>query len=169
MLSYPGLFMICDRRKYHHRFECLLNQRSDRFYNITLVRSFVRLSRIDLGNRSKDFSKLGMKFGDNKGKKIAETDFHTNSLLSCQKMAIFGQNHSFWDIAKNGSNKFCKIALKVGPKIVLYDRIVILPEKIRFWCQIMPKNYAKNGHFGAKIAVFGTLRKKAPTNILKLN
>ena len=39
--------------------------------------------------------------------------------LTCQKMAISGQNRSFLDFAKNSSNKFSKIALKVGPKIVL--------------------------------------------------
>ena len=44
-----------------------------------------------------------------------------------------GQNHSFLDFAKkNNSNKFSKIALKVSPKIVLQDRIVILPKKISF-------------------------------------
>ena len=48
-------------------------------------------------------------------------------------MAIFGQNGSFWDLAKKGCNEFSKIALKVGPKIVLCDRIVILPDKISFW------------------------------------
>ena len=47
----------------------------------------------------------------------------------CQKMV----NMSFWDFAKNETNSFSKIALKVGPKMVLYDRIFILPEKIRFW------------------------------------
>ena len=49
-------------------------------------------------------------------------------------MAIFGQNRSFWDIAKKRlKKKNSKIALKEDPKIVLHDRIVILPEKTRFW------------------------------------
>ena len=49
---------------------------------------------IDLGNRPKDFPKIGTKFGDNVGKNIA----------------AFG---TFW---KNDSTKFSKIAPKVGAK-----------------------------------------------------
>ena len=51
--------------------------------------------------------KLGMNLGDNKGKKIAEESpfFEKNSHFAqiwhnMPKMAIFGQNHNFWDIAK---------------------------------------------------------------------
>ena len=44
-----------------------------------------------------------MKLGDNKGKKIAEPFFEKNShfaqIWPNVKMAIFGQNRSFWDIA----------------------------------------------------------------------
>ena len=52
------------------------------------------------------FLKLGMKLGDNKGKKIARPDFFINILIlavsgkTCQKMAIFVQNHSFLEFAK---------------------------------------------------------------------
>ena len=46
-----------------------------------------------------------MKLGDNKGKKVAEPFFEKNSHFAqiwpnVRKMAIFGQNRSFWDIAK---------------------------------------------------------------------
>ena len=54
--------------------------------------------------------------------------FAPNSFVFGAKLgqvAILGQNRSFLDISK--------VDPKVGPKIVLYDRIVILPEKIRFW------------------------------------
>ena len=74
---------------------------------------------------SRIFPKLGMKLGDNKGKKIAELFLRKILILpkfglTCEKLAIFGQNCSFWDFAKkNDSHKFSKIALKVGPKIVL--------------------------------------------------
>ena len=47
---------------------------SDRFYEITFVRKYVRnelISEIALTI----FLKLGMKLGDNKGKKIARPDF----------------------------------------------------------------------------------------------
>ena len=53
------------------------------------------------------------------------------------KNGHFGPKLQFLGLCeKNDSNKFSKIPLKVGKKIVLYDRIVILPEKIRFWCKI---------------------------------
>ena len=45
-------------------------------------------------------------------------------------MAILTQNKVFGTLPKNNSNKFSKIALKVTLKIVLHDRIVILPKKI---------------------------------------
>ena len=69
-----------------------------------------------------------MKLGDYKGNKRAEPFFRKNLILpkfglTCEKMAMFGQNRSFWDIAKNGSNKFSNIALKEEPKIVLHDKI----------------------------------------------
>ena len=51
--------------------------------------------------------------------------------------SFFDQNQSFWDLAKNSSTEFSIIALKVGKKLVLYDRIVILPEKILFWDQTL--------------------------------
>ena len=57
--------------------ELFLNQRSDRFYNITLVRSFVRHELIS-ETASRIFPKLGMKLGGNKGKKIAEPFFWEN-------------------------------------------------------------------------------------------
>ena len=47
-----------------------------------------------------------MKLGDNKGNKNNTTRFLKKILilpkfgLTCEKMAIFGQNISFWDIAK---------------------------------------------------------------------
>ena len=44
-------------------FWAFLNQRSDRFYNFTLVRPSVRSSQIDLGNRSKDFSETWHEIG----------------------------------------------------------------------------------------------------------
>ena len=77
----------------------LLNQRSDRFYNITLVRPISETApRIS--------PKLGMKLRDNKGKKLAEPFLRKILILPkfglmCEKMTIFGQNRSFWDIAKN--------------------------------------------------------------------
>ena len=43
------------------------------------------------------------------------------------KITVFGT------LPKNDSNEFTEIALKVSPKIVLQDRIVILGEKIRYW------------------------------------
>ena len=89
------------------------------------------------------FPKLGINLEDIKGKKIADPFFEKNSHFAqiwpnvrkkkwpfLAKIAVFGT------LRKNGFNKFCKIALKVGPKIVLYDRIVTLPKKFRFWCQI---------------------------------
>ena len=97
----------------------LMNKRSNLFYN-TLIHTY------DFGNRSKDFPpKLGMKLGDNKSKKIARAlfykNFHfdkiwTNVPTKCPflvKIAVFGT------LQKIGSNKFSKIAPKVGPKIVL--------------------------------------------------
>ena len=50
----------------------VLNQRSDRFYNITLVRPFVRACvrhKLISETAPRIFPKLGMKLGDNKGKK----------------------------------------------------------------------------------------------------
>ena len=51
------------------------------------------------------FLKLGMKLGDNKDKKIAEPFLKKILILpkfglTCQKIAIFGQNRSFWDIGQ---------------------------------------------------------------------
>ena len=76
-----------------------------------------------------------MKLGDNKGKKQHGPIFEKNSHIGrfWPNVPKNGQNNSFWDFAKNDSNKFFEIALKVSPKIVLQDRIVILPEKIRYW------------------------------------
>ena len=81
------------------------------------------------------FMKLGMKLGDNKGKNSTAQFFYKNSQFGrfWPNVPKNGQNLSFWDFAKNHCNKFSKIALKVSPKIVLQDRIVILPEKICFW------------------------------------
>ena len=42
------------------------------------------------------------------------------------------QNQSFGTLQKNFSTEFSIIALKVGKKLVLYERIVILPEKNYF-------------------------------------
>ena len=69
---------------------------------------------------------------------------------------------------KNVSNKFSKIALKVGKKIVLYDTIVILPKKFDFGAkldQIRPKN----DHFWPKSQFLGHCEKIVPTNFLKLH
>ena len=41
-------------------------------------------------------------------------------------------------LGKNSSNNFFLNCTKLGPKIVLYDRILNLPKKIRFQCQIRP-------------------------------
>ena len=59
------------------------------------------------------FLKLGMKLGDNKGKKIARPIFYKNSHFGrfWPNVPKIGQNHSFWDFAKKDSNKFSKIAL----------------------------------------------------------
>ena len=61
-------------------------------------------------------------------------------LIKILILADFGQTWQkmakitvFGTLRKNDSNKFSEIALKVSPKIVLQDRIVILPKKIRYW------------------------------------
>ena len=48
------------------------------------------------------FLKLGMKLGDNKGKKIARPIFDKNSHFGrvWPNVPKNGQNHSFWDFAK---------------------------------------------------------------------
>ena len=63
------------------------------------------------------FPKLVMKLEDNKGKRIAGPFLKKILILPkfsqmCRKMAILAQNSSFWDFAKNVSNKYSKIALK---------------------------------------------------------
>ena len=97
--------MITAREASHN----ILNQRSDRFYNITLVRSSV--TQLISETAPRIFPKLGMKLGDNKGKKIAEPFLRKILILpkfglTCEKMAIFGQNRSFWDIAKKRLQQF---------------------------------------------------------------
>ena len=70
------------------------------------------------------FSKLGIKLGENKGKKI-EVLFLKKIIilpkfgLTCQKMAILAKIAVFLILQKNSSNKLSISALKVGPKIVL--------------------------------------------------
>ena len=81
---------------------------SDRFYNITLVRPSVRSSvrnAIDLGNSSKDFSELGMKLGNNKGKKIARPDFEKSLILAkfgltCEKWPFLAKISAFGTLQK---------------------------------------------------------------------
>ena len=79
-----------------------------------------------------------MKLGDNKGKKIAELFFEKNSHFAQiwpnvpKKWPFLAEIAVFGTLRKNSSNKFSKIALKVGPKIVLYDRMVILPRENSF-------------------------------------
>ena len=82
------------------------------------------------------FLKLGMKLGNNKGKKDSTGPiFDKNSHFGrfWPNVRKNDQNHSFWGFEKNDSNKFSEIALKVSPKTILHDRIVILLEKIHFW------------------------------------
>ena len=62
------------------------------------------------------FLKLGMKLGDNKGKKNSTARFLIKILIladfgqMCQKMAILAQNHSFWEFAKKtASPNFMKL------------------------------------------------------------
>ena len=70
---------------------------------ITLVRPYVRASVTQLISKtaSRIFPKLGMNLGDNNGKKIARPDFFRKIVillkfgLTCEKVAIFGQNRSF--------------------------------------------------------------------------
>ena len=49
----------------------------------------------------------------------------------------------FWNLRKNCSTKFSEIRLKAGPKIVLYDRIVICL-KNSIWVKICDHNIEKS-------------------------
>ena len=74
-----------------------------------------------------------MEFGDNKGKQIARPDKNSHFGRFWPNVAKMAKITVFGTLQKNDFNKFSKIALKVSPKIVLQERIVILPEKIRYW------------------------------------
>ena len=77
-----------------------------------------RCNKLILETAQPIFLKLGMKLGDNKGKKIAEP-FFEKKISYCPKMAILAQNRSFCDNAKNRLQQISKIALKLCPKLVL--------------------------------------------------
>ena len=53
------------------------------------------------------------------------------------KISVFGT------LQKNFSTEFSKIALKVGKKLVLYDMLVILPEKIQIGGQILDRKTSR--------------------------
>ena len=74
-----------------------------------------------------------MNLGDNKDKKIAEPFFEKNSHFAQIWPNVPKNGQFFGHCEKNSSNKLSKIAIKVGPKIVLLDGIIILHEKIRIW------------------------------------
>ena len=70
------------------------------------------------------FLKLGMKLGDDTGKKIARPDFYKNSHFGrfWPNVAKKWPKSQFLGLReKNDSNKFSKFALKVSHKIVLQD------------------------------------------------
>ena len=100
-----------------------LNQRSDRFYNFTFVPMSV--TQLILQTAPRIFPKLGIKLGDNKVKKIPEPIFWEKfsfcpNLAKCAEKWPFRPEISvFGTLQKNDFNKFSKIVLKVGPKIVL--------------------------------------------------
>ena len=80
------------------------------------------------------FLKLGMKLGDNKGKKCHGPICDKILILAdygkrAKKWPFWPKITVFWNLRKNCSTKFSEIRLKAGTKLVLYDRIVILPEK----------------------------------------
>ena len=66
---------------FNSSFILFLNQRSDGFYNFTLVLSSVCHELIS-ETAPRISPKLGIKFGDNKGKKIADPFYEENSHLS---------------------------------------------------------------------------------------
>ena len=78
------------------------------------------------------FIKLGMKLGDNKCEKIDGPDFREKFLIYTN-LAKRPKKWSFWHkitVFGTCEKTAPPVFLKLGPKVVLYDRIIILPAKI---------------------------------------
>ena len=89
---------------------------SNRFCDITLVSPSLSNELIS-ETALTIFLKLGMKLGDNKGKKWHSPIFEKNSHCGrfWPNVPKNGQNHSLWDFAKKWLEQNSKIAIKISP------------------------------------------------------
>ena len=113
-----------------------------------------------LRNRSEDFPKLGTKLGVKNVRNVARPlfwdffPFSWKTLICANKNTFFSIFASFWDFAETPFRGFFLNLAKMCQKIVLKDRTVVSPGKIRYfwdfgWSYIQRlTSTTKNFHFG---------------------